>query len=119
MYSTLVSWRDVISDYVHSTIGKSESKRKRFQYAAIGSLSIISISCLIQYVRLQKRNKANKALDPYFSSTYHSARDKFREAASNIDAAQQHAIVIDTECDLCTVQKVDVTLLYIERRGVL
>jgi len=66
----------------------------------IGSISVVSISCLIQYVRSQKRQKANDALDPYFSATYHSAREKFRDAVSQIDGAKHHSIVIDTECDL-------------------
>jgi len=85
---------------VHSTITGTEQKRKRFAFLATGCVSILSISCLIHYVRVYKRNKANQALEPYFSSTYHSARDKFRDAAASIDCAKQHAIVIDTECDL-------------------
>lgn len=100
MLSKLVSWRDFLSDYIHSSIPESEEKRKQFKYAAIASISIVSISCLVQYGRIRKRNKANKALDAYFSSTYHSARDKFRDAVSKIKSAKHHAIVIDTECDL-------------------
>ena len=51
-------------------------------------------------MRIQTRNKKNEALKTYFSDTYHAARKKFREAASGISIAKQHAIVIDTETDL-------------------
>ena len=100
MYSKLQTLIGSAKDYINTSLGNGETKRKRLQYLAIGSVSALTISVLINYIRTQSRKKKNVALEPYFSTTYHSARDKFRDAASKIPTAKSYAIVIDTEADL-------------------
>lgn len=100
MYAKLSNLYVSTKDYINLQLGEGETKNKRLQYLAIGSVSALTISCLIRYIRTQSRKKQNKELEPYFSSTYHSARDKFQKAASKIATAKQHSIVVDTDSDL-------------------
>ena len=100
MYSNITSFVAQTTDYINGLIGTDPAKRKKYKYLAIGSASAITIFSIWRYIQIQSKNKQNNALDAYFSHTYHSARDKFRKAASNISIAKQHQIVIDTESDL-------------------
>ena len=100
MYAKLSNLFTSTKDYINLQLGDGETKTKRLQYLAIGSISALTISCLINYIRTQSRKKQNEELEAYFSLTYHDARKKFKEAANKISTAKQHSIVVDTDADL-------------------